>query len=65
MSTSSIAGQERAYSVKVGLVECTVRCRSAKDAVRLAREELGRQMPQMWDTIQGLEDREFHVDPAG
>ncbi len=53
------------YAVKVGLAECTVSCDSEQEAVRLARAELGRQMPQMWDVIQGIKDKEFRVDAVG
>ena len=54
----------REFNVKVGLAECVVTCQSEKEAVQLARARLGEKMPQMWDIIQGLADKQFHVHPV-
>ena len=55
---------EREFNVKVGLAECVVTCQSEKEAVQMARARLGEKMPQMWDIIQGIADRQFHVNPV-
>lgn len=65
MSQVQQIGTQKRFHVKVGLAECTVRCQSKSDAVRLARTQLGEQMPKMWDVIQGIDDKEFRVDPIG
>ncbi len=55
----------RRFHVKVGLAECTICCRDEEDAVRLARRELVRQMPQMRQIVRRIADKEFRVDSIG
>jgi hypothetical protein len=56
---------KKEYCVRVGLAECEVTCCSEREAVALARAELGRRLPQMWDIIQGMGDRHFCVIQIG
>ena len=56
---------EKTFNVKVGLAECVVTCQSERDAVQLARTHFGQKMPQMWDVIQGIAEKDFHIDPLG
>lgn len=58
----SIVQTHNTYLVKVGLAECTVSCGSEREAVKLAKEELHVQMPQMGTIIHGIRDKEFRVD---
>ncbi len=53
------------FRVKVGLAKCTVTCDSPTEAIRMARAELRREMPQMWEAIDGIADKEFRVDQVG
>lgn len=53
------------FQVRVGLAKCTVTSDSPTEAVRMARAELRREMPQMWEAIQGIADKEFRVDQIG
>jgi hypothetical protein len=62
MSQTKDESQEKKYRVQVGRAECTVSCGSATEAVRLARSRLADEMPQMWDVIQGIAEKEFRVD---
>ncbi len=62
MSQTEDGLREKKYRVQVGLAQCTVSCRSATEAVRLARSQLADEMPQMWDVIQGIAEKEFRVD---
>ena len=62
--TDEIARQKR-FQVKVGLAEYTVTCDSKPEAVRIARAELRRELPQMWEVIKGISDKEFRVDQVG
>ncbi len=57
--------REKRFHVKVGLAECTVTCVSETEAVRMARAELRREHPQMWEVINGISDKEFRVDHVG
>ena len=65
MSATNVALDQKQYTVKVGLAECKVSSSSEKGAVRQARIQLGRQMPQMWDIIQGMSDKQFRVNQVG
>ncbi len=65
MSQVQQVGTQKRFHVQVGLAECTVRCQSESEAVRMARTQLGERMPQMWDVIQGIADKEFRVDAIG
>ena len=53
------------FQVKVGLAECTVTCDSPIEAIRMARAALRREIPQMWEVINGIADKEFRVDQVG
>jgi len=56
---------DKKYHVQVGLAECTVSCKSEKEAVRLARTRLTEKMPQMSEVIDGILDKHFRVDQVG
>jgi len=53
------------FQVRVGLAKCTVTCDSPIEAIRMARAELQRDMPQIWKAINGIPDKEFRVDQVG
>jgi hypothetical protein len=57
--------REKRFHVKVGLAEYTVTSVSETEAVRMARAELRRDLPQMWEVIDGIADKEFRVDQVG
>jgi len=65
MSETHCPRPARTFRVKVGLAECTVTCESEQEAVCKARAELRNQMPHMITVIQGIQDKEFRVDPIG
>ena len=65
MNGSENSGSEKTYHVRVGLAECTVSCTSEEEAVRMAREHLNKEMPQMTHVIRGILDKEFRVDQVG
>lgn len=51
------------YRVRVGHLEVTVYGRSTQEAIRLARKELSRQLPRLWDVLHRIGDQQFRVDP--
>ena len=53
---------QHTYHVKVGLAECTVSCGTKREAVKLAKNELCQQMPNMGTIIHGIREKEFRVD---
>ena len=65
MSGTNHLVRPKRFQVRVGLAECTVTCDSPTEAVRMARAELRRKMPQMWEAIYGIADKEFRVDQIG
>lgn len=52
------------YVVTVGHAKITVSSCCQHEAIRLARRELSREMPRLWDVIHRLEEHRFRVDPA-
>lgn len=58
----SIAQTQNVYNVTVGLAQCTVSCDSEHEAVKMAKDELRRQMPHMGTIIEGIRNKEFRVD---
>ncbi len=53
------------FQVRVGLARYTVSCNSEQEAVRLARQQLNEEMPEMREVIGGIMDRHFRVDQVG
>jgi hypothetical protein len=52
------------YRVRVGHHEFRVKARDAAEAVLLARRQLARELPRLYDLIRGLEESRFQVDHA-
>ena len=65
MSESQDSTSEKRYHVQVGMAEYTVSCRSEDEAIRLARENLNKELPHMNNVIRGILDKEFRVDQVG
>jgi hypothetical protein len=52
------------YRVRVCHHEFRVRARDAAEAVELARRQLARELPRMYDAIRALEESRFQVEHA-
>lgn len=52
------------YRVRVGHHEFRVKARDAAEAVLLARRQLARELPRLYDIIRDLEESRFQVEHA-
>lgn len=52
---------DREYSVSVGFARVKVMATSTFEAIETARQRLSNDMPRLWDVIQSMETRRFHV----
>jgi len=52
------------YRVRVGHHDFRVRARDAAEAVELARRQLARELPRLYDVIRKLTESQFQVDHA-
>ena len=52
------------YRVRVGHWEVQLKAHDAEEAVQLARRQLAREMPRLYDVIQTLTATRFQVEAA-
>ena len=52
------------YRVRVGHHDFRVRARDAAEAVEVARRQLARELPRLYDVIRKLTESQFQVDHA-
>jgi hypothetical protein len=52
------------YRVRVGHHEFRVKARDAAEAVELARRQLARELPRLYDVIRSLAETRFQVEHA-
>lgn len=52
------------YRVRVGHHKFRVKARDAAEAVLLARRQLARELPRLYDIIRDLEESRFQVEHA-
>ena len=52
------------YRVRVGHHEFRVKARDAAEAIVLARRQLGRELPRLYDLIRNLTATQFQVEHA-
>jgi hypothetical protein len=52
------------YRVRIGHHDFRVRARDAAEAVEVARRQLARELPRLYDVIRSLTDSRFQVDHA-
>jgi hypothetical protein len=61
MDQAHLPDQLQRYRVRLGHAEVRVEGHSPHEAIQLARRQLCRELPRLWDVIQRLEDNRFHV----
>jgi len=52
------------YRVRVGHHELRVKARDAAEAVEVARRQLARELPRLYDVIRKLTESQFQVEHA-
>ena len=52
------------YRVRVGYWETCVKARDADEAILVARLQLGRELPRLYDVIRQLAPARFQIDHA-
>ena len=52
------------YRVRIGHHDLRVKARDVAEAVELARRQLGRELPRLYDLIRNLATARFQVDAA-
>lgn len=56
--------QRKTYHVRVGFWEVRVKARDADEAIRLARLQMARELPRLYDVIRSLATARFQVEAA-
>jgi hypothetical protein len=54
----------KTYHVRVGHWEIRLKARSAEEAIELARREMARELPRLYDVIRTLTATRFQVEAA-
>ena len=52
------------YRVRVGHWEIRVKARDAEEAIELARRQMARELPRLYDVIRSLTANRFQVEAA-
>ena len=52
------------YRIRIGHHDFQVKARDAAEAVEIARRQLGRELPRLYDVIRTLTAARFQVDAA-
>lgn len=52
------------YRIRVGHWETRVAARNAAEAIEVARRQLAREFPRLYDLIQALSDQRFQIERA-
>ena len=52
------------YRIRVGHWEICLRARDAEEAIDLARRQMARDLPRLYDVIRALTTDRFHLEPA-
>jgi hypothetical protein len=56
--------QLQTYRVRVGHWEIRIKARDANEAVELARRQMARELPRLYDVIRSLTTTRFQVEAA-
>jgi hypothetical protein len=56
--------QRKAYRIRVGHWEIRVNAQSADEAIALARRQMARELPRLYDVIKNLTPTRFQVEAA-
>jgi hypothetical protein len=54
----------KAYRVRVGYWELRIKARDSQEAIALARRQLARELPRLYDVIRNLTLLQFQVEAA-
>jgi hypothetical protein len=54
----------KTFRVRVGHWEVSVRARDADQAIQMARREMARELPRLYDVIRSLTTTRFQVEAA-
>jgi hypothetical protein len=52
------------YDIRVGHLQFRVKARDAAEAIELARRQLARELPRLYDVIRKLTTTQFQVEKA-
>jgi len=52
------------YRIRVGHYEIHVKAHDSDEAISLARRQMARELPRLYDIIRNLTTTRFQVDPA-
>jgi hypothetical protein len=52
------------YSIRVGHYEIRLKAHDADEAITLARRQMARELPRLYDIIKSLTTTRFQVEPA-
>lgn len=63
MGGSGNTNNLKKFRVDVGHSSVTVECSNEAEAIPQAKRQLSKEVPRMWDLIQGLGDERFRVSP--
>jgi hypothetical protein len=55
---------QRAFLVRVGFWEVHLKARDAEEAIQLARLQLARELPRLYDVIRAMAATRFRVEAA-
>ena len=54
----------KTYCIRLGHYEIRVKAHDADEAISLARRQMARELPRLYDIIQNLTASRFQVEPA-
>jgi hypothetical protein len=54
----------KTYRIRVGHWEIRIKARDADEAIALARRQMARDLPRLYDVIRSLTANRFQVEPA-
>ncbi|MCI0334099.1 MAG: hypothetical protein L0228_12850 [Planctomycetes bacterium] len=54
----------KTYRIRVGHWEIRLKARDANEAIALARRQMARELPRLYDVIRDLTATRFQVEPA-
>lgn len=65
MNTGKSQPERRKFQVEVGHHKVTVEAASEAEALRIARRQLGADLPRLWDMIYDMQDTDFDIRQLG
>jgi hypothetical protein len=54
----------KTYRIRVGHYEIRLKAHDAEEAITLARRQMARELPRLYDIIKDLTTNRFQVEPA-